>query len=63
MLAMAEITGSGGISMPRICQRQTARSNVEVSKSIGEEQCLFLLDHLLQDLKNRFGQMKMQLED
>ena len=31
MLDMAEIVHIGGMPVPRICQRQTARSNIEAS--------------------------------
>ena len=62
MLAMAEVSGSEGMSIPRRCGRQTARSNVQASTP--EEywrRTVFIpfLDHLLQEFNNRFDQLNL----
>ena len=60
MLDMAEIVHLEGMPVPRICQQQTARSNIEASSPM-EYWCrtVFVpfLDHLLQELDNRFSQL------
>ena len=63
MLAMAEIAGSGGMPVPRICRKQTARSSVEASTP--EEywrRPVFVpyLDHLIQEFEDQFSQLSQE---
>ena len=60
MLDMAEIVHLEGIPVPRICQWQTARSNIEASSPMEywrRTGFVPFLDHFLQELDNRFSQL------
>ena len=64
MLAMVEVAGSGGMLVPRTCLRlQEVASNPE--EYWRTTVYVLFLDHLIQDLDDRFNQLSllMQSED
>ena len=59
--SMEDMAGEDGITMPRVCQRQTSRSNVQaLSPEEYWRRTIFVpfLDHLIQAFSDRFMQLK-----